>query len=132
MGTTYNLILVRCKFGYPMRDHPTIILVSRFFYHNKDGHLDMKDRIVRAWNNIHRKSKDWLEKKQCVALKPYTDWVQAIARKVKIPYLLEEPSLPVALPLSSIIPTKNREEYQELIAKMKLKRDTWEKNFQTS
>lgn len=70
--------------------------------------------------------------KQCIALKVYSDWVQARARTLKMPYLLEEPSLPIDPHSSSIISIENSEEYQGLLDRIKLERDTWEKKFHVS
>src|SRR3954468_21319410 len=46
-----------------------------------------------------------------------------------MPYLLEEPSLPIAPPLSFTTPVESNEGHLELVAKMRMERDAWEKKF---
>ncbi|XP_058764429.1 uncharacterized protein LOC131637881 [Vicia villosa] len=123
-GITYNPILVRRQFCYPMKERPANILVSGIFYLNQDGNSDMRNRFVRAWHHVDRKRH--LGTKQCVALKDYTDWVQARAHTFQMPYLLEEPSLLVTPPLSSTTPVENSEEHLELVAKLRAERDALE------
>ncbi|XP_050876220.1 uncharacterized protein LOC127079912 [Lathyrus oleraceus] len=97
-----------------------------FFYLNKEESSGLKDRIIHAWHNIHRKGKNRLGRKNCVAFEPYTQWVCARASELKMPYALEKPSFPYAITSSSTIPIENREEFQEILARLKLERDTWE------
>ncbi|MCI67841.1 hypothetical protein A2U01_0089100, partial [Trifolium medium] len=68
-----------------MRDKPNNILLAGVFYRNEEGNLDMRDRFVRAWNNVHRKGKDQLGKRLGIAFEPYTQWVVARAAKLKMP-----------------------------------------------
>src|SRR4051812_18735701 len=90
----------------------------------------MRNRFVRAWHHIDRKRH--LGKKQCVALKDYTDWVRARAHTFQMPYLLKESSLLIAPPLSSTTPIESSEEHLELVAKLGAERDAWEKKFHAS
>src|SRR3954469_16964543 len=82
-GITYNPILARRQFSYPMKERPASILVSGIFYLNQDGNSDMRNRFVRAWHHVDRRRH--LGTKQCVALKDYTDWVQARAHTFQMP-----------------------------------------------
>src|SRR3954462_8890517 len=82
----------------------------------------MRNRFVRAWHHVDRKRH--LGTKQCVALKDYTDWVQARARTFQMPYSLEEPSLLISPPLST--PVESSEEHLELVAKLRAERDALE------
>jgi hypothetical protein len=125
-GINYNPILARCKLGYPMADKLDNLLLSGFFYLNDEESSGLKDRIIHAWRNIHRKGKYRLGRKNCVAFEPYTQWVCARASELKMPYALEKPSFPYAITSSSTIPIENREEFQEILARLKLERDTWE------
>ncbi|XP_050918661.1 uncharacterized protein LOC127136109 [Lathyrus oleraceus] len=125
-GINYNLILARRQLGYPMADKPDNLLLSGFFYLNDEESSGLKDRIIHAWRNIHRKGKDRLGINNCVAFEPYTRWVCARANELKMPYALEKPSFPYAITLSSTIPIENREEFQEILDRLKLERDTWE------
>ncbi|MCI58745.1 hypothetical protein A2U01_0080000, partial [Trifolium medium] len=75
------------------------------------------------------KGKDQLGKRLGIAFEPYTQWVIARATKLKMPYRLEKPLPSVATPPS---PIKKKKEFQEVLARMKLERDTWEKKFHAS
>ncbi|XP_050895220.1 uncharacterized protein LOC127101822 [Lathyrus oleraceus] len=125
-GINYNLILSRRQLGYPMADKPDNLLLSGFFYLNKEESFSLKDRIIHAWRNIHKKGKDRLGRNNCVAFEPYTQWVCARDSELKIPYAPENPSFPYVITSSSTIPIENREEFQEILARLKLERDTWE------
>ncbi|XP_050909338.1 uncharacterized protein LOC127123126 [Lathyrus oleraceus] len=125
-GINYNPILARRQLGYPMANKPDNLLLSGFFYLNDEESSGLKDRIIYAWRNIHRKGKDRLGRKNCVAFEPYTRWVCARANELKMPYALERPSFPYAITSSSTIPIENREEFQEILDRLKLERDTWE------
>ncbi|XP_050889168.1 uncharacterized protein LOC127094371 [Lathyrus oleraceus] len=124
-GINYNHILARRQLGYPMVDKPDNLLLSGFFYLNEEESSGLKERIIHAWHNIHRKGKDRLGRKNCVAFEPYTQWVCARASEFKMPYALEKPSFPFAITSSSTIPIENREEFQEVLDRLKLERDTW-------
>src|SRR3954468_20483324 len=113
-----------------MKERPASILVLGIFYLNQDGNSDMRNRFVRAWHHIDRKRH--LRTKQCVALKDYTDWVQARAHTFQMPYLFEDPSLLVTPPLSFTTPIESSEEHLELVAKLRAERDAWEKKFHAS
>ncbi|XP_050898654.1 uncharacterized protein LOC127105502 [Lathyrus oleraceus] len=125
-GINYNPILARRQLGYPMADKPDNLLLSGFFYLNDEESSGLKDRIIHAWRNIHRKGKDRLGRENCVAFEPYTQWVCARANELKMPYALEKTSFPFAITSSSTIPIENREEFQEVLDRLKLERDTWE------
>ncbi|XP_050898392.1 uncharacterized protein LOC127105264 [Lathyrus oleraceus] len=116
----------RHQLGYPMADKPNNLLLSSFFYLNDEESSGLKDRIIHAWHNIHRKGKDRLGRKNCVAFEPYTRWVCARANELKMPYALEKPPFPYAITSSSTITIENREEFQEILDRLKLERDTWE------
>jgi hypothetical protein len=90
-GINYNPILARLQLGYPMADKPDNLLLSGFFYLNEEESSGLKDRIIHAWRNIHRKGKYRIRRKNCVAFEPYTQWVCARASEFKMPYALEKP-----------------------------------------
>ena len=107
-GINYTPILSKHWFGYPIEDKPNIIMLSGFFYLNEEDNLDLKEEIMDAWWKIHVKGKDQLGKKDCIAFKPFTQWVYGRACKLKMPYLLEKPFQPLLAPSSSIIPIEKR------------------------
>ncbi|XP_050908683.1 uncharacterized protein LOC127122385 [Lathyrus oleraceus] len=125
-GINYNPILARRQLGYPMAAKPDNLLLSGFFHLNDEESFGLKDRIIHAWRNIHRKGKDRLGRKNCVAFEPYTQWVCARSSELKMPYALEKTSSPFAITSSSTIPIENKEEFQEVLDRLKLERDTWE------
>jgi hypothetical protein len=131
-GISYNPIHARRQFGYPMRDKPDNILLAGVFYHNGEGSSNMRARFVRAWHTVHRKEKNQLGKKLGVASEPYTQWVIARAAKLGMPYHLKKSPPSTATSSSPSMPFENKEEFQELLARMKLERDTWERKFHTS
>ncbi|XP_050885465.1 uncharacterized protein LOC127091012 [Lathyrus oleraceus] len=57
VGINYNPILARRQLGYLMEDKPDNLLLSSFFYLNEEESSGLKDRIIHAWRNIHRKGK---------------------------------------------------------------------------
>lgn len=130
-GINYNLILARHQFGYTMKDKPNIIWLASFFYLNEEGNQGLRDTIMNVWRNIHKKDKEQLGRKGCVALEPYTKWVCARACSLKMPCPPEEHYFPVATPSSPLVLTKSREDIQEGLDKMKVERNIWEKRFRT-
>ncbi|XP_050889211.1 uncharacterized protein LOC127094415 [Lathyrus oleraceus] len=48
------------------------------------------------------------------------------ANELKMPYAPEKPLFPYVITSSSTIPIENREEFQEILARLKLEKDTWE------
>ncbi|XP_050895746.1 uncharacterized protein LOC127102417 [Lathyrus oleraceus] len=125
-GINYNPILAKHQLGYPMANKPDNLLLSGFFYLNDEESSSLKDIIIHAWRNIHRKGKDRLGINNCVAFEPYTQWVCARTRELKMPYALEKPSFPYAITSSYTIPIENMEEFEEILDRLKLERDTWE------
>ncbi|XP_050902226.1 uncharacterized protein LOC127112144 [Lathyrus oleraceus] len=110
----------------PSYDVGVIIDSCGFFYLNEEESSSLKDRIIHAWRNIHRKGKDRLGRKNCVAFEPYTQWVYGRASEFKMPYALEKPSFPFAITSPSTIPIEYMEEIQEVLDRLKLERGTWE------
>jgi hypothetical protein len=115
-----------------MRDKPDNILLAGVFYHDEGEGLDMRARFVRAWHTIQRKENNQLGKKLCVAFEPYTQWVISRAAKLGMPYHPKKSPPSAATSSSPSIPVENKEEFQELLARMKLERDTRERKFHTS
>lgn len=90
-GIDYNSILARRQLGYAMKDKSRNIILEGFFIQEGVDSKRLKEKIVHAWHKIHKKGKDELGNKDCVALEPYTPWVQVRASNIKIPYPPEEP-----------------------------------------
>ncbi|XP_050890551.1 uncharacterized protein LOC127095957 [Lathyrus oleraceus] len=111
MGFNYNPLIARHQLGYHMVDKPDNLLLSGFSYLNEEESSGLKDRIIHAWRNIHKKGKGRLGRNDCVTFEPYTQWVYARANELKMPYAPEKPSFPYAITSSSTIPIKNKEEF---------------------
>jgi hypothetical protein len=115
-----------------MKDKPNSLLLAGEFYHNKEGGPTMRSKFVRAWHKIHKKERNQLGRKLSVVSESYSQWVVARAAKLGVPYRLGK-SVPSADTSSSpSIPFENKEEFQELLARLELERDTWKRKFHTS
>ncbi|KAI5419999.1 hypothetical protein KIW84_043971 [Lathyrus oleraceus] len=91
----------------------------------------LKQKIVHAWHNVHRKGRSELGPCNCVALEAYTLWVKKRALELKMPYPCERPmSMVVVEPL--ILPNKDVEELEDVLIKMKQEKDMWEERFHAS
>ncbi|XP_050894891.1 uncharacterized protein LOC127101500 [Lathyrus oleraceus] len=75
-------------------DDVKIIDSCGFFIQEGVYSKGLKDKIVNALHKIHRKGKDELGNKDCVSLESYTQWMQARATKIMMPYPPEEPLFP--------------------------------------
>ncbi|KAI5421082.1 hypothetical protein KIW84_044792 [Lathyrus oleraceus] len=88
----------------------------------------MKQKIVHAWHNVHRKGRSELGPCNCVAFEAYTLWVKKRALELKMPYPSERPmSMVVADPLT--LPNQDVEELEDALIKMKQEKDMWEERF---
>ena len=100
-GINYNPALARRQIGFAMKDKPNNILLEGLFFKEGKDTQGLKERMVHAWHNIHRKGKGELGLRNCVALEPYTCWVKEKAKEFKMPYAYEKPmSLVVTKPLT--------------------------------
>ncbi|KAI5420444.1 hypothetical protein KIW84_044295 [Lathyrus oleraceus] len=95
-------------------EFPNVTLLGTcgvFFQEGKDPQ-GLKARFVRAWRSIHKKSRNALGPKNCIALEPYTSWVRQRAAVYLMPYGHPRPTpLDVAGP--STLPTQHVEELRE-------------------
>ncbi|KAI5398855.1 hypothetical protein KIW84_064297 [Lathyrus oleraceus] len=73
-GISYNPILARRQLGFPLKDKPHNILLEGVFFQEGKDPQGLKARFVRAWRNIHKKGRNELGPKNCIALEPYTSW----------------------------------------------------------
>ncbi|KAI5418802.1 hypothetical protein KIW84_043144 [Lathyrus oleraceus] len=111
-GISYNPILARRQLGFPLKDKPHNILLKGVFFQEGKDPQGLKARFVRAWRIIHKKSRNELGPKNCIALEPYTSWVRQRASVYLMPYDHPRPTpLDVAGP--STLPTQRVEELRE-------------------
>ncbi|XP_050915300.1 uncharacterized protein LOC127130311 [Lathyrus oleraceus] len=85
-GINYNSILARHWLRYGLKDKSSNLLVEGFIIQEGIDSKGLKEKIVNTWRKIHRKGKDELGNKYYVSLEPYTQWMQARAAKIKMPY----------------------------------------------
>jgi hypothetical protein len=127
-GINYNPALARRQLGFPLRDKPNNTLLEGLFYQEGKDPQHLKQKIVHAWHNVHRKGRSELGPCNCVALEAYTLWVKKRALELKMPYPCERPmSMVVVEPLT--LPNQDVEELEDALAKMKQEKDMWEERF---
>ncbi|KAI5387228.1 hypothetical protein KIW84_073392 [Lathyrus oleraceus] len=127
-GINYNPSLARRQLGFPLRDkHNSTQLEGLFYQEGKDPHL-LKQSMIRAWHNVHRKGRSKLGPHNCVVLEDYTIWVKKRDLELKMPYAYEKPmSLVVAEP--STLPNQDVKKLEDTLTKMKQEKDMWEERF---
>ncbi|KAI5412754.1 uncharacterized protein LOC127086785 [Lathyrus oleraceus] len=127
-GINYNPALARRQLGFPLRDKPNNTLLEGLFYQEGKDPQHLKQKIVHAWHNVHRKGRSELGSCNCVALEAYTFWVKKRAMELKMPYPCERPmSMVVVEPLT--LPNQDVEKLEEALIKMKQENDMWEERF---
>ena len=134
-GISYNPTLARRQFRYPMRDRPESVLLTGIFNSNEEGSQYMRKEFARAWYNVHREGKNQLGRKLGIVSEEYTKWVISRAIERGMPYSFEKSSPADASSSTtppSIIPFETIDEFQELLTKLKLEKEAWERKFRES
>ena len=54
-GINYNPALARHELGFPLRDKPNNTLLEGLFYQEGKDPQHLKQKIVHAWHNVHKK-----------------------------------------------------------------------------
>jgi hypothetical protein len=129
-GISYNPILAKRQFGYPMKNKPNSIALANEFYHNHQDCLAKREKFTQAWKSIRRIGKNQLGRKLNFAHESYTQWVIDRATNFGMPYyilrLLSSTTPSLSLPL----PIGTKEEFQEQLAELSCERNTWRKRCQ--
>jgi hypothetical protein len=132
-GITYNPTLARRQFGYPMKDRPRSIYLTSIYYLNVEGSQPTREEFARAWYKIYKKGRDQLGRKLGTVSEDYTKWVVSRAVERGMPYSLEKSSCSVGGSSSAtppaVIPFQTVEEFQELLTRIRLEKDAWEKKY---
>ncbi|KAI5397359.1 hypothetical protein KIW84_063248 [Lathyrus oleraceus] len=116
-GINYNPALARRQLGFPLRDKPNNTQLEGLFYQEGKDPQHLKQKMVHAWHNVHKKGRSELGPRNCVALEAYTLWVKKRALDLKMPYDCERPmSMVVVEPLT--LPNQDVEELEDALAKM--------------
>ncbi|CAL5207448.1 unnamed protein product [Lathyrus oleraceus] len=127
-GINYNHALASRQLGFPLRDKPNNTQLEGIFYQEGEDPQLLKQKIIHAWHNVHRKGRSELGPRNCVALEAYTSWVKNIALELKMSYACERHmSMVVVEPLT--LPNQGVEEVEDALAKMKQEKDMWEERF---
>ncbi|KAI5442952.1 hypothetical protein KIW84_011838 [Lathyrus oleraceus] len=111
-GINYNRALARRQLGFPLKDKPNNISLEGLFFQEGKDPQNLKDRMVRAWRKVHRKGRNELGPKNCVALEPYTAWVRKRALEYRMPYEYPRPT-PMVMVGPSTLPNKGVEELRD-------------------
>ncbi|KAI5400739.1 hypothetical protein KIW84_065559 [Lathyrus oleraceus] len=102
-GISYNPVLARRQLGFPLKDKPNNILLEGVFFQEGKDPQGLKGKMVRAWRKIHKKGRNELGPKNCIALEPYTTWVRKRASEYLMPYDYPRPT-PLVVPGPSTLP----------------------------
>jgi hypothetical protein len=73
-GISYNPILARRQFGYPMEKPKSVSLDEIFYLNQKDG-KGMRGRFIKAWRAVHKREKGQLGRRSGLVYESYTKWV---------------------------------------------------------
>jgi hypothetical protein len=111
-GINYNPALARRQLGFPLKDKPNNILLEGLFFQEGKDPQNLKDRMVRAWRKVHRKGRNELGPKNCIALEPYTAWVRKRALEYRMPYDYPRPT-PMVMVGPSTLPNQGVEELRD-------------------
>ncbi|KAI5445271.1 hypothetical protein KIW84_013491 [Lathyrus oleraceus] len=111
-GINYNPILARRQLGFPLKDKPHNILLEGVFFQEGKDPQGLKARMVRAWRKIHKKSRNELGPKNCIALEPYTSWVRQRVSEYLMPYDYPRPT-PLVMAGPSTLPNQDVEELRD-------------------
>jgi hypothetical protein len=127
-GISYNPALARRQLGFPLRDKPNNTQLEGIFYQEGKDPQHLKQKMIHAWHNVHRKGIFELGPCNCVALETYTLWVNKRALELKMPYAYERPMSMIVVE-SSTLPNQDVEELEDALAKRKQEKDMWEERF---
>ncbi|KAI5387733.1 hypothetical protein KIW84_073724 [Lathyrus oleraceus] len=111
-GINYNPALARHQLGFPLKDKPNNISLEGLFFKEGKDPQNLKDRMVLAWCKVHRKGRNELGSKNCVALEPYTSWVRKRALEYRMSYEYPRPT-PMVMVGPSTLPNQGVEELRD-------------------
>ncbi|KAI5416328.1 hypothetical protein KIW84_041402 [Lathyrus oleraceus] len=111
-GINYNPILARRQLGFPLKNKPNNVLLEGVFFQEGKDPQGLKGRMVRAWRKIHKKGRNELGPKNCIALEPYTSWVRRRASEYLMPYEYPRPT-PLVVAGPSTLPDQGVEELRD-------------------
>ncbi|XP_050892585.1 uncharacterized protein LOC127098119 [Lathyrus oleraceus] len=81
----YNHVLSVCQLGYSLKEKPEDKQFEEFLIAKGIDNSEML-KIHRAWRKIHRIRGKELDKHNCIEFGPYTEYVRARVKTMKLPY----------------------------------------------
>jgi len=70
-GISYNQVLARRQFGYPMKMNPLYLILDRDFFFYKEDFGNKKAQFVRAWHSIVKRDRNQLRNKSSTTHESY-------------------------------------------------------------
>ncbi|XP_040870574.1 uncharacterized protein [Glycine max] len=129
-GISYNPLLARRQFGYPIKTKPNNLALTNEFYLNHGDHSNKRERFAQAWSAIRRLNRSQLGKKLDYVHESYTQWVIDRTKSFGLPYRLPR-YLSSTIPPSSLpIPFDTKEEFHEQLTKERQEKETWKRRYQ--
>ncbi|KAL5170958.1 hypothetical protein HKD37_11G032543 [Glycine soja] len=129
-GISYNPLLARRQFGYPIKTKPNNLALTNEFYLNHGDHSNKRERFAQAWSAIRRLNRSQLGKKSDYVHESYTQWVIDRTKSFGLPYRLPR-YLSSTIPPSSLpIPFDTKEEFHEQLTKERQEKETWKRRCQ--
>ncbi|XP_050914954.1 uncharacterized protein LOC127129888 [Lathyrus oleraceus] len=68
--------------------------IQEYLFYNVTDDVEMMKKVVKAWNHISCKGKEFFGKKDCIAYPPYTYWIKERVQTVLLPFPIEKPLYP--------------------------------------
>ena len=128
-GISYNPVLARRQFGYPMRMNPLYLILDRdFFFYEKDTE-NKKAQFVRAWHSIVKKDKNQLGNKSSATHESYLQWVINRATQIGMPYPLLRSLASTNPTMPSTLPPESMEEYRVRLTESERESATWKRKY---
>ncbi|KAK2449540.1 hypothetical protein QL285_008731 [Trifolium repens] len=129
-GITYNLVLAKRQFGYPMKTKPAGLQLTSEFYSNHEDHSNKRGRFLQAWRAIERLSRIHLGNKSDLIDKSYTQWVIERAAMFGMPYHMTR-LVSSTVPSSSLpTPSATKAKFQESLAEVAEERNAWKRKYE--
>jgi hypothetical protein len=129
-GITYNPVLAKRQFGYPMKTKPAGLQLTSEFYSNHEDHSNKRGRFLQAWRAIERLSRIHLGNKSDLIDKSYTQWVIERAAVFGMPYHMTR-LVSSTVPSSSLpTPPATKAKFQESLAEVAEERNAWKRKYE--
>ncbi|CAJ2633445.1 unnamed protein product [Trifolium pratense] len=122
----YNPVLSLRQLGYPMNDKPEDRQLECFILKEGDKDPALIKRIQKAWGQVYKKK---MEKKNCVAKPPYTQWVKERVKVIKLRFPVVTCDRPPSPPPITTIPIEEAVKMESKIVELQGKNEEWEAKY---